>query len=62
MIWVIDQDTSDYDAMHALFGSFPLDGGKSDEELANEFEQYTGQNCIVTEKCFGGGSKGPDQE
>ncbi|KAL5040855.1 hypothetical protein BDW71DRAFT_212703 [Aspergillus fruticulosus] len=73
MIWAIDQDTQDYDALHALFGDAAMDdaltrGGKlSDEQkekLSNEFAAYTGQNCFVTELCTDGSEKesGPKQK
>ncbi|KAJ9481815.1 hypothetical protein VN97_g11646 [Penicillium thymicola] len=73
MIWAIDQDTQDYDAMHALLGHAAMDdvltrGGElSDdqkENLSNEFASYNGQNCFVTELCTDGRAKesGPLQK
>ena len=59
MIWAIDQDTSQWDAMNGLFGDFSmteLDGlGKdSAEKLHDLFGQFNGQDCYVTEKCTDG--------
>jgi hypothetical protein len=73
MIWAIDQDTQDYDAMHALLGDAAMDdaltrGGELNddqkEKLSNEFASYNGQNCFVTELCTDGSAKesGPLQK
>ncbi|KAH8891138.1 hypothetical protein GQ53DRAFT_687387, partial [Thozetella sp. PMI_491] len=68
MIWAIDQDTGNFDAMDQLFGDFShlqLDGLDNDsaEKLSDLFGQYTGQDCFVTERCTkdGDGEKGSDQ-
>jgi Glycosyl hydrolases family 18 len=60
MVWAVDQDTNEYDAMHALFGDFShlgLDRGTSDELLSDYYSQFTGQDCMVTVKCASGNSK-----
>ncbi|KAF7536258.1 hypothetical protein G7054_g4665 [Neopestalotiopsis clavispora] len=72
MIWAIDQDTGQYDALAALLGEDALatallEGGNlSDsqkETLADQFAAYTGQDCYVTEVCTDGtsGEKSSDQ-
>ncbi|KZF20522.1 glycoside hydrolase family 18 protein [Xylona heveae TC161] len=72
MIWAIDQDTSDYQALGGLLGedamqdSLITGGELSDSEksgISSEFAAYTGQNCFVTPVCTDGtkGQKGPDQ-
>ncbi|KAJ6151670.1 hypothetical protein N7470_006798 [Penicillium chermesinum] len=73
MIWAIDQDTQDYDAINALFGDAAMDGAltrggelsdEQKEKLTNEFASFNGQNCFVTELCTDGSSKesGPKQK
>ncbi|KAI9146996.1 Killer toxin subunits alpha/beta [Paramyrothecium foliicola] len=65
MIWAIDQDTSDYQALHGLLGDFShtgIDKGMSDEDLADRYAQYTGQDCFVTEKCTSAGSQRDPKE
>ena len=63
MIWAIDQDTGQYDALAGLLGGDAaagalLEGGSlSDAQkkrLAAEFGAYTGQDCFVTPKCNDG--------
>lgn len=63
MIWAVDQDTGQYDALAGLLGGDAvagalLEGGSlSDaqkEQLANEFGAYTGQDCFVTPECNDG--------
>jgi chitinase len=68
MIWAIDQDTGNFDAMSQLFGDYSgleLDGLDNDsaEKLSDLFGQFTGQDCFVTERCTkdGDGEKGKDQ-
>jgi hypothetical protein len=60
MVWAVDQDTQNYDALHALLGdaamedALPHGGELSDEQkekLSSEFASFTGQNCFVTELC-----------
>ncbi|KAL4805719.1 hypothetical protein BDV18DRAFT_160604 [Aspergillus unguis] len=66
MVWAVDQDTQNYDALHALLGDAAMEdaltrGGElSDEQkekLSNEFASFTGQNCFVTELCTDGSDK-----
>ncbi|KAH8889137.1 hypothetical protein GQ53DRAFT_653194, partial [Thozetella sp. PMI_491] len=63
MIWAIDQDTGQYDALAGLLGSDALagallEGGSLSDaqktKLANEFGAYTGQDCFVTPECNDG--------
>lgn len=68
MIWAIDQDTGDFDAMDQLFGDYSgleLDGLDHDsaEKLSDLFGQFTGQDCFVTERCTkdGDDEKGLEQ-
>ncbi|KAL8913518.1 MAG: hypothetical protein Q9171_001706 [Xanthocarpia ochracea] len=70
MIWAIDQDNTNYDALSGLLGDFSssqLEGGglddKSAEALSSAFGAYTGQNCFVTPTCTDGtdGQKQKDQ-
>lgn len=72
MIWAIDQDTPDYQALAGLIGegefaSSLLEGGSLDNRsasaLSDAFGAYTGQNCFVTPTCTDGtsGQQGPDQ-
>ena len=60
MIWAVDQDSQNYDALSALFGDEAMQdilmrGNKlSDaqkEKYSAQFAPYTGQNCFVTELC-----------
>ncbi|OQD79993.1 hypothetical protein PENANT_c040G10948 [Penicillium antarcticum] len=73
MIWAIEQDTQDCDAMNALFRDAATDGAltrggelsdEQKEKLTNEFASFNGQNCFVTELCTDGSSKesGPNQK
>lgn len=70
MIWAIDQDTQNHDALQGLLGDFSssqLEGGSLDPKaaaaLSNAFGAYTGQNCFVTPTCTDGtdGQKQHDQ-
>ncbi|OAA41490.1 Chitinase II [Beauveria brongniartii RCEF 3172] len=63
MIWAIDQDTGQYDALAGLLGAdatargLTKGGSLSDaqkKKLADEFAAYTGQNCFVTPECNDG--------
>ncbi|KAL4860436.1 hypothetical protein BDV12DRAFT_205062 [Aspergillus spectabilis] len=63
MIWAVDQDTQNYDALHALLGDAAMEdvltrGGElsneQKEKLSNEFASFTGQNYFVTELCTDG--------
>ncbi|KAJ5266507.1 hypothetical protein N7478_009315 [Penicillium angulare] len=62
MIWAIDQDTNDFQALTALLGdkyvagSLPEGGDLSDEEkeaLVDEMSGLTGDKCYVTTGCVG---------
>lgn len=62
MIWAIDQDTSEYDALSALLGDYSgleLEGADSDskEKLHDLFGQFNGQDCFVTPRCTDGSDK-----
>ncbi|KAL3430011.1 hypothetical protein BDV09DRAFT_202564 [Aspergillus tetrazonus] len=62
MIWAIDQDTNDFQALTGLLGDWVndelLEGGElSDEEkedLVDEMGGLTGDGCYVTSGCVGG--------
>ncbi|KAI6779878.1 uncharacterized protein J7T54_001966 [Emericellopsis cladophorae] len=57
MIWSIDQDTAQYDALHGLLGELStggLDGSTDDETLSDFYGQFTGQDCMVTVRCSSG--------
>lgn len=61
MIWAIDQDTQNHDALEGLLGDFSssqLEGGGLDDKtagaLSDAFGAYTGQNCFVTPTCTDG--------
>lgn len=59
MIWAVDQDTYDWQALGALLGESVsgadvLVGGGSDKELATAYSAYTGEDCYVT-GCFDNG-------
>ena len=61
MIWAIDQDTQNHDALSGLLGDFSssqLEGGNLDDKtaaaLSDAFGAYTGQNCFVTPTCTDG--------
>ena len=65
MVWAIDQDTSDWQAMNELFGDFSdlqLHGLDEDsaEKLHDLFGQYTGQDCYVTQRCTDGSKEQQD--
>ncbi|RMY34078.1 hypothetical protein D0866_05494 [Hortaea werneckii] len=66
MIWAVDQDTPDYEALAGLIGEGSLansllEGGSLDDRsagaLSDAFAAYTGQNCFVTPTCTDGSSK-----
>jgi chitinase len=72
MIWAIDQDTPDYQALAGLIGEDMLagsllEGGSLDSRgasaLSDAFGAYTGQNCFVTPTCTDGtsGQQSADQ-
>ncbi|KAK9422564.1 putative chitinase [Seiridium unicorne] len=70
MVWALDQDDGQFDAISGLMGDYSLlqmeGGGLSPEQLAQLAEQfgaYTGQNCYVTPTCTDGspGQKSADQ-
>ncbi|KAL8729755.1 MAG: hypothetical protein Q9181_004891 [Wetmoreana brouardii] len=70
MIWAIDQDNQNHDALSGLLGDFSssqLEGGSLDDKsaaaLSSAFGAYTGQNCFVTPTCTDGtdGQKQKDQ-
>jgi GH18 family chitinase len=61
MIWAIDQDTRNFDAMNGLMGDYSgsqWEGGGLDENaakgLSSAFGAYTGQNCFITPTCTDG--------
>ena len=61
MVWAIDQDTQNHDALQGLLGDFSasqLEGGNLDPEtagaLSTAFGAYTGQNCFITPTCTDG--------
>lgn len=61
MIWAIDQDTQNHDALEGLLGDFSasqLEGGNLDNKtataLSSAFGAYTGQSCFVTPTCTDG--------
>lgn len=65
MIWAIDQDTAHHDALHGLLGEFShrgLDGGTDDETLSDYYSQFTGQDCMVTVKCYSGNPNETDED
>jgi chitinase len=71
MIWAIDQDDGDFNALSGVFGAdisdLQLSGGGLDDNakdaLADIFGSYTGQDCFVTPRCTDGSNKeeNPDQ-
>lgn len=70
MVWAINQDNGEFDALSGLVGedlsSMQLeggDGGEAKQVLADTFAAYTGQNCFTTDRCTDGskGEKNPDQ-
>lgn len=61
MIWAIDQDTQNHDALQGLLGDFSssqLQGGSLDPKaaaaLSDAFSAYNGQNCFITPTCTDG--------
>jgi len=65
MIWAIDQDNHDYQALSGLLGDEAITGALLQgndlttaqlSELASEFAAYTGENCYVSPKCTDGRS------
>lgn len=71
MIWAIDQDDGQFDALTGVVGKdlsiMQMEGGGLSGDtatvLADAFAAYTGQNCFVTPRCTDGSSeeKNPDQ-
>ncbi|KAL6228777.1 hypothetical protein BDW75DRAFT_131550 [Aspergillus navahoensis] len=71
MIWAIDQDDGNFNALSGVFGEdigvLEMSGGglddKAKDALADIFGAYTGQDCFVTPRCTDGSSKekNPDQ-
>lgn len=72
MVWAVDQDTLDYQALGGLLGDSSISnslivGGEPDAAekaaLTSAFAAYNGQNCFVTKVCTDGtqAQKGPDQ-
>ncbi|OBT62696.1 hypothetical protein VE03_07107 [Pseudogymnoascus sp. 23342-1-I1] len=56
MIWAVDQDTYDWEALSALLGeevdgAAVLQSGEDKGELASAYSAYTGADCYVT-GCF----------
>ncbi|KAJ5640414.1 hypothetical protein N7528_000039 [Penicillium herquei] len=67
MVWAIDQDTEQFDALSGVLGrrieSSELEGqpsGKHAETLAKTFAAYNGQNCFVTPGCTDGVTSSED--
>lgn len=62
MIWSLDLDTTDYEAMRALLGDNAMDNALTDTsldpaekgQLVDDLAAYTGQNCYVTPECTDG--------
>lgn len=63
MIWAVDQDTQNYNAMNGLFGSAAMESSllhgndltdAQKEKLSSQLAAYTGQNCFVTPLCTDG--------
>ncbi|EGX88796.1 bacteriodes thetaiotaomicron symbiotic chitinase, putative [Cordyceps militaris CM01] len=70
MVWSLDQDDDQFDALYGLMGDvsgLELSGGHlskdAQRKLAHEFAPYTGQDCFVTPRCTDGSAKeqGPEQ-
>lgn len=70
MVWAIDQDDGEFNALSGLIGedlsSLQMTSnvdGHSKKVIADTFSAYTGQNCFVTDRCTDGSSKeeNPDQ-
>ncbi|GAA92482.1 hypothetical protein AKAW_10596 [Aspergillus luchuensis IFO 4308] len=71
MIWAIDQDDGDFDALAGVIGEdlsvIQVEGGglsgDAANDLADAFAAYTGQNGFITPRCIDGssGEKNPDQ-
>jgi chitinase len=68
MIWAIDQDDGEFNALSGLIGqdlsTLQMKGngdGRSKKVLADTFAAYTGQNCFVTDRCTNGEQKFSDQ-
>ncbi|KPM43205.1 hypothetical protein AK830_g3330 [Neonectria ditissima] len=65
MIWSLDLDTPNFDAMHDFFGDKAMANALGDtslkpdekEKLVEDLSAYTGQNCYVTTKCTQGGNE-----
>lgn len=62
MIWALDLDTPDFDAMTDLFGEAAMANALGDtslnteekKQLVDELSAYTGQDCYVTVGCTAG--------
>lgn len=71
MIWSLDLDTSDYEAMTGLMGQDAMQDALTDTgldpgekaQLTSDLAAYTGQDCYVTQRCTDGlnSNKGPGQ-
>ncbi|RHZ63588.1 uncharacterized protein CDV56_105060 [Aspergillus thermomutatus] len=71
MIWSIDLDTQDHQAMTGLFGEAAMEGALRDtgldpeeaEQLASDLSAWTGELCYTTPTCTDGSrdQRGPDQ-
>ncbi|KAF7176523.1 hypothetical protein CNMCM7691_002841 [Aspergillus felis] len=71
MVWSIDLDTQDHQAMTGLFGEKAMEGALVDTgldpeeagQLAFDLSAWTGELCYTTPTCTDGtrGERGPDQ-
>lgn len=71
MIWAVDQDDGNFNALGGVFGEdiglLEMSGGglddKAKDALADVFGAYTGQDCFVTPRCTDGSDseQNPDQ-
>jgi chitinase len=71
MIWSIDLDTQDHQAMTGLFGEEAMEGALRDtgldpdeaEQLSFDLSAWTGERCYTTPTCTDGSrsQRGPDQ-
>ncbi|KAK1146892.1 hypothetical protein N8T08_002218 [Aspergillus melleus] len=71
LIWAIDQDDGDFNAIGGVFGQdvgvLEMSGGgldtNAEDALADIFSACTGQDCFVTPRCTDGssGEQNPDQ-
>jgi GH18 family chitinase len=68
MIWSLDLDSNDFQAMNALFGEDAMADTPGDTslkleektQLVEDLAAYTGQNCYVTVACTAGGNDHSD--